>query len=92
MRALWEHALRLLARTDPTAASELRTRLQALGDEVGVGAQDHGRVGVPVVPPPHQARASPISCCQYVTRIESSTYTPFAGSEGRAGIVLSVLK
>ncbi|MGW3645887.1 hypothetical protein [Streptomyces sp. NPDC000878] len=33
-RAVWEHALRLLVRTDPTAASELRTRLRALGDAV----------------------------------------------------------
>ncbi|MGI5458529.1 AfsR/SARP family transcriptional regulator [Streptomyces sp. CA-249302] len=33
-RTVWERALRLLARTDPTAAEELRTRLTALGDEV----------------------------------------------------------
>ncbi|WP_157968607.1 AfsR/SARP family transcriptional regulator [Streptomyces geranii] len=33
-RTVWEHALRLLTPADPTAASELRTRLQALGDAV----------------------------------------------------------
>lgn len=33
-RTVWEHALRLLVRTDPAAASELRTRLRALGDAV----------------------------------------------------------
>ncbi|MEU6372090.1 BTAD domain-containing putative transcriptional regulator [Streptomyces sp. NPDC046909] len=33
-RTVWERAVRLLARTDPTAAEELRTRLLALGHEV----------------------------------------------------------
>ncbi|MEU3617298.1 BTAD domain-containing putative transcriptional regulator [Streptomyces sp. NPDC006872] len=33
-RTVWERALRFLARTDPTAAREIRTRLAALGDEV----------------------------------------------------------
>ncbi|MFD4601562.1 BTAD domain-containing putative transcriptional regulator [Streptomyces sp. NPDC058464] len=33
-RTVWERALRLLTRTDPTAADEIRTRLLALGDEV----------------------------------------------------------
>ncbi|MFJ3672930.1 AfsR/SARP family transcriptional regulator [Streptomyces sp. NPDC090106] len=33
-RTVWERALRLLARADPTAAAEIRTRLLALGDEV----------------------------------------------------------
>ncbi|MGW0944640.1 AfsR/SARP family transcriptional regulator [Streptomyces sp. NPDC002623] len=33
-RTVWERALRFLARTDPTAAREIRTRLSALGDEV----------------------------------------------------------
>ncbi|MEV1069080.1 BTAD domain-containing putative transcriptional regulator [Streptomyces sp. NPDC050263] len=33
-RTVWERALRYLARTDPTTAREIRTRLAALGDEV----------------------------------------------------------
>ncbi|MER6961322.1 MULTISPECIES: BTAD domain-containing putative transcriptional regulator [unclassified Streptomyces] len=33
-RTVWERALRFLARTDPTSAREIRTRLAALGDEV----------------------------------------------------------
>ena len=32
----------------------------------------------------HQLTASSIDCCQYVTFSESSTYTPFAGSDGCA--------
>lgn len=35
-------------------------------------------------PVPHQARASAMVDCQYETPIESSTYTPFAGRDGRA--------
>lgn len=86
----------LCGRARPVDAAAVLRDADARGDRGGaaaVGRGDGRGVGAwPVSPPSHQVRASAMVDCQYETLIESSTYTPFAGSDGWAASPVLLLR